>query len=523
MKTFLRAILVLILLGLTAMFNIGLVDIRIQETDYLLGKVAADHEVANALGIVAKYELIKRRLESGEGDVQNYEFEAKMQALTSGDQFEREELGLARKLYLTPVRAVVNGIRLTLGKEIINPQEENKIYNVLEIGYFWERARKYPDAIKIYDQVIGMEGITHEIRAAVLLHKAFCHSMMSEYKNAKLIYERVINQYPNTDAGMLAWKLLDFIDSMERRREKVKEKRLDNFEKAKQFYLLMDYRNAIKYFSRFLTNQRGSSRAHEARFFKGRSHEELGETQEAIDEYRRVIRDGGSKRWAREANRRLLMLGEFYEQKQQMAEEARKQLAAYQDQAFMNNVGRFASMVSESSLRAELTKGEDAGPEEMQVTPDAQIMALLNSIGDLTGMKEAERKKKMAEQRQRWVEAGLSRKEIDERERIVNLITNPARQATALGRVIRDNSNQLKYIYNKRLRSGVPLSGKMIVEIKIGSDGTVRGTRIVESNLGDKQFEDAVLQRVVNWRFKPVPDSLGVYTLTYPFEFHQES
>ena len=44
-----------------------------------------------SLGIVAKYELIKHRMLYGEQNDDNYELEAKMQALTSGDQFEKEE------------------------------------------------------------------------------------------------------------------------------------------------------------------------------------------------------------------------------------------------------------------------------------------------------------------------------------------------------------------------------------------------------------------------------------------------
>jgi TonB family protein len=510
------------MLVLTAIFNVGLVEIRIQEIDYLLGKVAADHEASNALGIVAKYELIKRRLEHGEDDVKNYEFEAKMQALTSGDVFTHEKPGTMHKLYLVPVRAAVNGIRLALGKEIINPQEENKIFHVLEIGYFWERTRKYLDAIKIYEQVLEAQGLTPEVRSAVLLHMGFCHSMTSDYASAKQIYERVINQYPNTDGGMLAWKLLEFIDAMEHKREKVKTTRLGDFDLAKQYYLLMDYRNAIKYFGRFLHKNESSPRVAEARFYKGRAHEELGEVQEAIDEYRRVLRMDKSKRWAREANRRVLMLGEFYQHENQMAEEARRQLSAYQDQSFAGNVERFADMVSDESLKAELMSEKKEEKEEIQVAPDAQIMALLNSIGDLSGMKEAERLSKMEAQRQEWVEQGLSNDEIQERHRIVSLISNPARHPSALGRIIRENSSELEYIYNKRLRSGVTLSGKMIVEIRIRADGTVASAKSLQSNLGDEEFENALLKRIGDWKFRPVPESLGVYTLTYPFEFHQE-
>ncbi|MFP4416700.1 MAG: tetratricopeptide repeat protein, partial [Chitinispirillaceae bacterium] len=290
MKTVLRLILILLLVTVTVVFNIGSIDIRMQEISYLLGKVADNTGASRSLGIVAKYELIKRRIEQGEANYEDYELEAKIQTLMAGERTEGIE---EEKKYILPVRMVLNVIRTILGKEIINPKEENKIFHVLEIGYFWERTRRYTEAIKIYNDVLGMNDIEKDIRAYVLVHKAFCHSMMSEYESAKSIYERVINHYPNTDAGILSWKLLDFIQSIEAQRQKVLKHNLSQLEKAKQFYLLMDYRSAIKHYSTFLRSNAEGANVAEARFFKGRSHEELGEIQEALIEYRFLTNKGG--------------------------------------------------------------------------------------------------------------------------------------------------------------------------------------------------------------------------------------
>ena len=62
MKAFFNIFLLLFFLILTVLFNIGLIDIRFQEINYLLGKAAFDQDASNALGIVAKYELIRRRM-----------------------------------------------------------------------------------------------------------------------------------------------------------------------------------------------------------------------------------------------------------------------------------------------------------------------------------------------------------------------------------------------------------------------------------------------------------------------------
>lgn len=526
MSSFIRIFSGLLLVVITVLFNIGLVDIRFEEINYLLGKVALDEDASNAFSIVAKYELIKRRMELGEESTENYELEARIQALVSGDQFTQTgDDSHKRKRYLVPVRIFLNAIRFLLGKEFINPKEEDEIIRVLEIGYFWERNRKYPEGIKIYDKVLGMSELGEDVRSAVLLHKAFCHSMMSEYSNAKDIYERVINMYPNTEAGIISWKLLDFLESIEEKRAEVTRTAATDFEKAKQYYLVMDYRNSIKFFSIFLRNNPEDGRVPEARYFKGRSHEEIGETEEAVEEYRATIKIDKTKRWAREANRRMLMLGEFYAHKKKMAEEAQKQLAAYQDGSFMNKVDRFKEMMSESSIREELLK--EQGKKGKKDLVDKDVMDLINSIGDLDLTGEKDRKKALEKEmekfRQELIASGIkSEKQIKEFERKKALRENPFRRPSVLKKTIDGNVNQLKYLYNKRLRKGIQLSGKMLVEMRIEPGGGISSVKAVSSDMGDKAFEDEVLAKISVWKFKSVPDSLGALNIRYPFEFYEE-
>ncbi len=525
MRIVLRLFLFLLIFAATALFNAGIINIRFEEIRYLLGTIASTDNVSNTFGIVAKYELIKRRMQFGDENVTNYEFEAKMQALTSGDVIDPRKNDLSNKIYRVPVRLVLNSIRMLLGKPLINPKEEDKIFSVLEIGYLWERNRKYTEALKIYDEVLSTAQLMPDVRAAVLVHKAFCFSMLSRYDQSKKIYEEVINLYPNTEAGILSWKLLDFINSMEKERATVEEAHLSGMEKAKQFYLLMDFRNAIKNYSKFLTADQKTSIAAEARFYKGRSHEELGEVEEAMMEYRAVIKRDPTKVWARQANRRMLMLGEFYEQKKTVSEEAKRQLEAYQDQMFIQNVEKYASMVSKSSLKRELTSDNASAVGGTEASDS--IMALINQIGnlDLDGTEgmNREKKKKLEEMHRELVQQGtLSTAEVKELKRRRYLADNPFRRPSALKERIDANSRELRYLYNKRLRSGIKLSGKMLMEIKIKADGRVGSVRVLQSDMGDAEFEQQISKQIAGWKFKAVPDSLGGLTVNYPFEFNEE-
>ena len=523
MQTAVRLFVFLLVFAFTALFNIGLIDVRFEEIRYLLGTIASAGEVSNTFGIVAKYELIKRRMLFGEEQLNNYEFEAKMQALSSGDALPEQETGTRKKIYRLPVRFILNGIRHLLGKPIINPKEEDRIYSVLEIGYFWERNRRYNEALKIYDEVLGTPDLNRELRAAILVHKAFCYSMTSRYDQSKIIYEQVISNYPNTEAGILAWKLLDFINSMEKEREKVQKARISGMEKAKQFYLLMDFRNAIKDYSIFLAQKQPVKTEVEARFYKGRSHEELGEIEEAMMEYRAIIKKDVSKVWARQANRRMLMLGEFYEQQKSISDEAKRQLEAYQDQVFIQNVEKYTAMISKTTLKGEL--GKDAASRVSAYAANDSILQLINRIGsfDLTGEQQVAKRNEIEKMKRELMQKGtLSGAEMKELQRRQYLAENPYRRPTALKQFIDANSNELRYIYNKRLRTGIKLSGKMLMEIRIKADGTVEEVKVLQSDMGDAQFEQSIMQQIQTWRFKAVPDSLGDLTVNYPFEFYEE-
>lgn len=522
MKTIIKLLLIILFFGVSILFNIGLIDIRLEEIKYLLGNIAAKEDVSNTFGIVAKYELIKRRMLYGEENVTNYEFEAKVQALSyDKNQLDDRKKSWTEKAYRIPVRLVLNSIRVLQGKKIINPKDDDKIFTVLEIAYFFERNRKYNDALKSYEEILLNTDIASDLRAAVMVHKAFCYSMLSDYGKSKKEYEDVIALFPNTEAGIIAWKLLDFIQSIERERKKLENTQLKEMEKAKQYYLLMDYRNAIKTLSVFIEKDNTDALC-EARFFKGRAHEELGEFEEAVLEYKKIIRTDKSKNWARQANRRLLMLGSFYEQQKQIAEEAKQQLEFYKDQVFLSNIEMYSNFVNGNSIKTEMMNKEVNSV--VHTTSSDSIVSIINKIEnlDLTGEKKKEKQKNEQIRRELIKQGKIDAAEIKELERRQNLAQNPYRRPEALKKVIDDNSGELRYIYNKKLRSGIKISGKLLVEIHIKSSGIVDRANVIQSTVGDAQFEDEIVQRIVSWRFNAVADSLGDLTVNYPFEFYEE-
>jgi len=520
MKTLFKLLLIILVLGVTVLFNIGLIDIRLEEIRYFLGKIASHENISNTFGIVAKYELIKKRMQYGDIDEENYALEAKIQALTSENLLEGRKQNWTQKAYRVPVRFVVNVIRRSLGKEIINPKEDDRIFGVLEIAYFWERNRRYENALKMYDEILNGGNLAPDMKAAIMVHQAFCYSMMSEYDKAIQRYELVINMYPNTEAGILSWKLLEFLQGMEKRRNVVAQKQISEFEKGKQYFLLMDYRNAVKYFSRFLSGKITNKQESEARYFKGRAAEEIGQIDDAMMEYRHVMQIGKNTEWAKQANRRMYMLGEFYEQQEQMALQAKRQLETYKDELFMDKVKQYAHLVKNNSLYDELK--EKKGDSGQQI--DDSLMDLINKIGnlDLTGDEQKKQQELERVRRQLIAQEKLSRRELMELNRRKELMENPSRRPSTIKKLINEKTLELRYLYNKRLRKGEAISGRMLVSFEIQPDGSLENIQLMQSNIGDETFEREILSKIAKWRFGQVSDTLGALSVNYPFDFYKE-
>jgi hypothetical protein len=82
--------------------------------------------------------------------------------------------------------------------------------------------------------------------------------------------------------------------------------------------------------------------------------------------------------------------------------------------------------------------------------------------------------------------------------------------------VIRENISQIRFCYNRGLRNNPSLEGKVTSNFVIGSDGSVKTSRLAASSLGSGEVEDCIKDRVASWRF-PQPRGGGQVQVNYPF------
>ena len=91
------------------------------------------------------------------------------------------------------------------------------------------------------------------------------------------------------------------------------------------------------------------------------------------------------------------------------------------------------------------------------------------------------------------------------------------RSRDEIERVFQQYKGGIFNIYNRALRKDPTLAGKVVIELTIAPDGSVKAARILSSELGDEQLERKLILKIK--RFKFSSSNVAEITVTYPIEF----
>lgn len=86
----------------------------------------------------------------------------------------------------------------------------------------------------------------------------------------------------------------------------------------------------------------------------------------------------------------------------------------------------------------------------------------------------------------------------------------------AVRRVVKKQLKEIQYCYTKALTTRSNLHGKVVLEWVIGEQGRVTSVSVKKSNLGSKEAEKCIMDRLKNWRFPSPPANMEA-TVVYPF------
>lgn len=91
------------------------------------------------------------------------------------------------------------------------------------------------------------------------------------------------------------------------------------------------------------------------------------------------------------------------------------------------------------------------------------------------------------------------------------------RDYESIAQVVDTYKGGISFLYNKSLRENPTLRGTVTVEFIIAASGDVVDCHVVSSSVKNPMFEEALVKRVLQWKFPSVP--AGDVTVTYPITF----
>lgn len=201
---------------------------------------------------------------------------------------------------------IVNALRKATGKPPLADPEEVKALELMERAFRLERVREYGSALSIYN-VLDAQITDTRLRGIADLHRGFCLALLGEAEKARARYEAVIANHRDNDLGVTATLLLRHLEVLLVERVAVLRSDLDDLTRARKMTALLQCREVLASFDPAQVKS-PEARA-EVLMLRARCEEELGERSKAVDNYTQAIKVVGATDLARDANRRLFILG----------------------------------------------------------------------------------------------------------------------------------------------------------------------------------------------------------------------
>ncbi|MCW7492145.1 hypothetical protein ND861_05685 [Leptospira sp. 2 VSF19] len=250
---------------------------------------------------------------------------------------------------------VINSVRFLNFKPALELEEQQKTIIRLQFAFYMERTRKYPIASKKYQEL--EESVTSSLSdemAFTLLHHGYCLVMMGEREKAFLKLSKAIDLFPGTHYAENASLLVSFLEEGEKKKGDLKNKKKSPDELAYSLFQSGDYEETLKTLESLPVLTKDQS------YIKARSMEELGKTSNAVKEYIQLVKQKENKEVAIRANRRLLLIGNFYQENKSLVAFSKEEATKLGDSKAAENIEVGKSLVLKPVIIEKVLKAETA-------------------------------------------------------------------------------------------------------------------------------------------------------------------
>jgi len=303
----LAAVTIFLVCGIL-LFNDVNIHIRLREMKLFLQRSNRSDNSIDHIGLVMKYRLHKEMYENRISDVEINLAEVRVNSILAGLDNGRSIPAVKYRYASVPVTYMINFIRYLIGMPPLRMPGSGVETAEIDVAYYYERNRMYHRAIEEYRKIIEKGVNDRALKAGVLLHKGYCYSILGDYNDARRLYLSVIKDYGDINVAVTAALLLRYMEGFRSEIERVVKSEKDSVEKGEKLYKLIAYRESLEVLNRVEKSVPPAEKTH-IKYIKGRTLEEIGNTEKAVDVYQEIILEDTSSQYARDANRRIFVVG----------------------------------------------------------------------------------------------------------------------------------------------------------------------------------------------------------------------
>lgn len=254
--------------------------------------------------------------------------------------------------------AVINGLRRSLGKQILPSADELELYQMVLEAFRLEQRKNYGEALHLYNQIL-QRTTDPRLRGIVLLHQGFCLALLHQDQPAMQKYQEVIQKHADEDLGVVASLLLQHLKSVIYEEQLLQERNITAMARARKLTHLLRCETALPLLDS-LEKIKGGPPG-EIHYLRGYCLEESGQRKVAAQSYIRAIKVSGKSELAQDANRRLFLIGDQLEGGETLKKASLEMNQVLQDTALTK------LHVVDSLLRPDTT---------VSTTPDTNVLAV---------------------------------------------------------------------------------------------------------------------------------------------------
>ncbi|AOP35345.1 hypothetical protein A0128_16755 [Leptospira tipperaryensis] len=252
-------------------------------------------------------EILRSKFEGIISNKENIKAEMKLNHLQSSMINNSQDAVSLEPSFLHETGAVlINSVRSLSLKAGINLHLNSSKIRLLEHAFALERNQFYKEAYRTYEESFDQFGKESEEGGFIQLHQGFCLAVQGEFDTAlKPLYEVKAN-HPGTLLSSDAEILISLILKAKQSEKEIESTEDDPEKRARAYFAKGNYAKALEEIAR------ANIDSPEMNYIKGYSLEKTGHQPEAIKEYASLAFSDKNKEIAIKANRRLLMLGYYY-------------------------------------------------------------------------------------------------------------------------------------------------------------------------------------------------------------------